>query len=235
MCKDAEAHSFTKRVALRFRNVSNTKRYMTCTERTRILALRLAGWALKFLYISSKICLGGIRMAFLVLGKLDIKENDYNWIQSYREKNDELYYNVVYPHFTVVFPTFGKTEHQFRCEVLEKSKGFSPINFNIRCAVINKDAFNDYWHVFLVPDEGHSDIIKLHDMLYSDTLLDTLLLDIQFVPHIGIANSKDKWVCKKLVDEINTNNINISGTIRTLDIVVYENNIVKSIEKIDLK
>ncbi|HYF81858.1 MAG TPA: 2'-5' RNA ligase family protein [Clostridia bacterium] len=174
-------------------------------------------------------------MAFLVLGKLDIKESDYNWIQDFRKEHDELNYNIVYPHFTFVFPTFGKDEKEFKDEVFKKVKDFKPIDFCIRCAVINKNAFNEYWHVLLVPDEGHSEIVKLHDKLYSDVLLDTLYLEIQFVPHIGVANSKDKRICKKLVDSINSSNINICGTIKTLDVAVYDNDTVKSIVEIELK
>lgn len=173
-------------------------------------------------------------MAFMVLGKLEIDRNDYNWIQQYRKNYDELYYDIVYPHFALVFPTSEKSPEEFVDEIIKKSEEMSPINFSIRSAVVNKDAGNDYWHVFLVPDEGNSQIIKLHDKLYSDFLLDTLRLDIQFTPHVGIANSTDQWVCKKLVDDINSRNICITGTVRTLDIASYEDNKVQSIKEIIL-
>jgi len=59
-------------------------------------------------------------------------------------------------------------------------------------------------------------------------------LHLQFVPHIGIGNSKDGWACKSLIDEINNAGISIKGKLHELEIVSYENNFVKSIKKIQL-
>lgn len=118
--------------------------------------------------------------------------------------------------------------------MVEKSKDIKKFEFEIKSAVINKDSFSDYWHIFLTPDKGNSDIIKLHDKLYLGKIINTLLLEIQFVSHIGIGNSKDKWVCKKLVDEINELNIMIRGRVESLDVVNYENDKVKKIRKINL-
>lgn len=173
-------------------------------------------------------------MDYIVVGKLDIAESDYQWIQSFRKEHDELNYNAIYPHFTFVFPTHNISEQEFRAEVLKKLKGVKPIKFCVRCATINKGAFNEYWHVFLVPDEGYSEIIRLHDKLYSEVLSDTLYLEIPFIPHIGIGNSKDKWKCKILVDDLNASDIKISGTIKTIVIAASEPEVVQSIEEIEL-
>jgi 2'-5' RNA ligase len=102
------------------------------------------------------------------------------------------------------------------------------------CSVINKDSFNEYWHVFLAPDQGYSNIIKLHDHLYSKYILDTLFLELQFVPHIGIANSKDKWKCNKLIDKFNASGKRISGRVDSIEIVSFENNKVESIKQVKL-
>ena len=60
-------------------------------------------------------------------------------------------------------------------------------------------------------------------------------MDIDFIPHIGIGNSKDKYKCKKMVDEWNENDFSIAGTISQLSIVKYENNIIEIIRQIKLK
>jgi hypothetical protein len=60
------------------------------------------------------------------------------------------------------------------------------------------------------------------------------MMEVQFVSHIGIGNSKDKSVCKKLVDEINDMDIRIVGRITSLDVVNYENDKVETIKKIHL-
>ncbi|SDG40232.1 2'-5' RNA ligase [Fontibacillus panacisegetis] len=173
-------------------------------------------------------------MAYLVLAYPKLSKEDYTWIQEFRKLHDEQYYEVVEPHFTIVFPTFGKSIDDFIKEVEKQSRDFISFDFTIRCAVINKDSFSDDWHVFLTPDQGHSNVVKLHDKLYSDFLLDTLFLELQFVPHIGVANSKDKWKCKKLVDEFNDSNKIINGRVESIDIVSFEDNKVDHIKKISL-
>jgi 2'-5' RNA ligase len=107
--------------------------------------------------------------------------------------------------------------------------------FVIRCAVLGDDAFSDYTHVFLVPDEGYSNVVKLHDRLYTGLLTGELRLDIPFVPHIGVANSPDAKACKKLVDELNSKDFAIAGKIESIDAIWYEDDKVGTIERILLK
>jgi hypothetical protein len=174
-------------------------------------------------------------MSYLVIAYPVLKKTDFDKIQSYREINDKLFFNVVEPHFTIVFPVFDKTETQFIEEIKLKTIGIEKITFNLKCSTINKDAFSDNYHSFLVPDEGFSKIIKLHDKLYSDKLKENLRLDIDFIPHIGIGNSTDKHLCKTMVDEWNKTEFSIIGTIKELTIAKYENKTVTKIEKIELK
>ena len=142
---------------------------------------------------------------------------------------------MVEPHFTIVFPVHDIAQEEFTREVKDKSQNLLKFDFVIRCATINKDAFSDYFHAFLVPDEGYSQIVRVHDKLYSEKLKDNLRLDIDFVPHIGIGNSKDKFLCKKMVDKWNEKEFSIQGTISLLTVVKYENNTVTKIEEIELK
>ena len=174
-------------------------------------------------------------MAYLVLAYPKLNSKDFELIQNYRKEKDERYYNVVEPHFTIVFPVFDINKEDFIKEIKEKAKEVKEIDLVIRCVTINKDAFNEYFHTFMVPDEGYSKIVKLHDKLYEDKLFDNLRLDLNFVPHIGIGNSKDKFICKKMVDEWNRKDFSINGTISQLTIVKYENDKVEKIEEINLE
>ena len=173
-------------------------------------------------------------MSLLVIAYPEIKKKNYDWIQDLRNKYDMLYYDVVKPHFTFVFPVFNLNKKELTHEIKEKSKGLKEIDFYLRCAVLNKDAFNDYWHVFLVPDEGFSSITKIHDKFYSGKLKDEHFLAIQFIPHLGVGNSTNANECKKLVDELNEKNFEIHGKIKKLTIVKYEDKKVEDIETIDL-
>ncbi len=173
-------------------------------------------------------------MAYGVCAYPRLKRKDFKLIQDYRKENDKLYYSIVQPHFSFVFPVTRIKSKQFVSEILNKSKGFKYIDFEIRCAVINKDAFIDYYHLFLIPDKGYSDIVKLHDKLYSGILFNELRLDIDFIPHIGIANSKDKYKVKKWFDNWNKIDLSIKGTIDKLTVVDYTNSILTNMNEIKL-
>jgi len=174
-------------------------------------------------------------MAYSVLAYPELRHEDFELIQDYRKNNDELYFKIVNPHFTIVFPVFDVSQDEFINEIKQNSKDINKFDFTIRCATINKDAFNDYFHAFLVPDEGYSKFVKLHDVLYSDKLKGNLRLDLDFVPHIGIGNSKNKFSCKEMVDEWNRKEFSISGKIKYLTIVNYENDTVTKLHEIELR
>jgi 2'-5' RNA ligase len=163
-----------------------------------------------------------------------LTQPDLDWIQGIRKRHDELYFEVVAPHFTLVFPTFNQEEAAFSEHVRQIAHKTQPFDFVLRCAVLGDDAFSDYTHVLLVPDEGYSQIVRLHDRLYTGILSEELRLDIPFVPHIGIANSKDPKTCKHLVDEINARAFEISGRVEHLDVIEYADNRVRTLEHIPL-
>lgn len=173
-------------------------------------------------------------MSLLALAYPRISDEDYQWIQEFREENDELNYQVMEPHFILVFPVFNQRPETFIEDIKSRSADHKKIDFTLRCSVMDKDAFTPYWHVFLVPDEGYSQIIKLHDNLYSVKLADELRLDIPFIPHIEIANSVDKWTCKELVDQVNYSNLEIKGVIKEINVVEYHEEKVETMEKIKL-
>lgn len=174
-------------------------------------------------------------MALGVCSYPKLRSNDYEIIQNFRKLHDELYYTIAEPHISFVFPIYEIEKETFFDEVIEKSQGAKKINFEIKCTTVNKDAVLDYYHLLLVPDKGFSDVVKLHDRLYSGIFFNYLRLDIDFIPHMGIANSKDKYKVKRWSDEWNQKEFIIKGTIDSLTIVDLTNNILKDLEKVKLK
>ena len=173
-------------------------------------------------------------MAFLVIAYPEISKADFRRIQKFRKQHD-LFFRVVNPHFTLVFPVSDWKAEPFIGEITKQARNFRSFEFCLRCATLNKDAFNDYFHVFLVPDGGLGQVIKLHDKLYSGLLFPQRALQIDFIPHIGIGNSRDPQKCLDMISQWNRKPFAISGWISFLDIVKYEKNIVETIKRISLK
>ena len=174
-------------------------------------------------------------MALLVLAYPELANSDYERIQEFRKHNDELYYRVVGPHFTLVFPlSVDWKAETFIAEIVKQIRGIQPIEFCIRCAALNKDAFSDTYYAFLVPDQGYSSILKLHDKLYREKLFPHRALHADFIPHIGIGNSKDPLRCIEMVENWNKTEFAIAGRISILDVANYENDTVHTIQRISL-
>jgi hypothetical protein len=171
-------------------------------------------------------------MRHYVITYPEISESDHRVIQDHRKLHDYLY-PVIDPHFTLVFGTEMSTE-DFVAEAEKQSLNQAPVNFSLRCAVVNKDSFSESYFTFLVPDEGFSGIVKLHDKFYADELFGFLRLDIDYIPHIEIAKSADKLVCKKLADAWNETGRSIHGRISTLEIVTFENMILQTVMTLPL-
>lgn len=173
-------------------------------------------------------------MAHLVIAYPKISQANYEWIQNYRKQNDQRYFTLIEPHFTIVFAVTNFSPEQFVEEIKKQAAGVKKFDFELKIATVNRDISDNFYHEFLVPNKGYSDVVKLHDRLYSETLANHLRLDVDFIPHIGIGNSNDGAEVKKRVDEINRAGIDIEGLINSLSIIEYSGDAVRAIETIEL-
>lgn len=91
------------------------------------------------------------------------------------------------------------------------------------------------YHTLLVPDEGYSHIVKLHDALYAGKLFPRCALHVDFTPHIGVGNSPDPHVCLAQIAIWNAADFAIHGQVSTLDVVRYESDTVTTFAQIALR
>ena len=173
-------------------------------------------------------------MAYLVIAYPKLNKHDYDWIQKYRHANDAIYFSVVEPHITLVFSIDNISKNEFVDEVKRQIIDIAPFGFVMKVATINKNDFGAYFHEFIVPDTGYSNIVKLHDKLYSGLFKPHHRFDLDFIPHIGIGNSDNVSVSKTRVDELNCQNISIQGRVETIDVIEYIDNKITTIESINL-
>jgi 2'-5' RNA ligase len=152
-------------------------------------------------------------MAFLVVAYPILAPADDAWIQAIRAQYDVERYRVIAPHFTLVFPTTEIARSMFLEHITQQAAGVGPMAFVIRCAMMVRDPLSANTQTFLVPDEGYSALVKLHDRLYTGALAAALRLDIPFIPHITIGTAADPWTCKQLADLINRQGVCIRGRI----------------------
>lgn len=174
-------------------------------------------------------------MAYLVVAYPKLNQADFDWIQSYRKHNDPRYYSLIKPHFTIIFAIHDINKTNFVNEVQSMLGGVKPFDFTLNVATINQNDDRAYYHEFLVPDKGYSNIVKLHDKLYSGLFAPYLRFDLDFIPHIGIGNSNDAMISKKRVDSINNSNISISGSINSVSVIEFANGSITTLDTYELE
>lgn len=173
-------------------------------------------------------------MTHLVVAYPKLEQSDFDFIQNYREQNDPRYFSIVEPHITLVFAINNINKDSFVSEVKDKIAGVQSFDFEIKVATINQNDGDKYYHEFLVPDTGYSNIVKLHDKLYSSLFAPYLRFDIDFIPHIGIGNSDEARVSKQRVDELNAKGISINGRVDSVDVIEFKSGVVTLVESMDL-
>jgi len=159
---------------------------------------------------------------------------DQRFVDDFRDHHDHAYRDVVRPHFTMVFQVRDLAEPAFSEHVGFVAEASGPIRFVCRYAMVHNDVSSDDYYVFLVPDEGFSELALLHDALYTKILESKLRLDIPYVPHIGVATLKDVHQCKELADELNAGHLCISGTIEEISVVEYNGKTVTDLRHFHL-
>jgi len=160
-------------------------------------------------------------MSLLALCYPKSRAEDQRFIDRVRLRHDHAYREVVRPHFTMVFQVRDLIESTFSAHVAHVAETSAPIRFVCRYAMVHNDVSSDDYYVFLVPDQGFSELALLHDALYTEVLAPRLRLDVPYVPHIGVATLKDPHRCKELADELNGQGLSIDGSVEEISVVKY--------------
>lgn len=175
-----------------------------------------------------------VAMATAVVSYPAFSPADYAWIQSVRREHDPLYFRLIDPHFPLIFPTEALEKSILVEHVRSCAGGVPAFDVVFRCALLGDPDFQEHAHAFLVPDEGFSDIVRLHDRLYTGPLAGELRLDLPFLPHVGIANAPTPAACKAIVDRLNAKPFEIRARVAQLYIIGFDGEEVWEIERLPL-
>jgi 2'-5' RNA ligase len=162
-------------------------------------------------------------------------EIDSQFIEQFRAANDLRSCDVVAAHFTLVFPCGAVGEPQYTEHVQAVAREQPAIPFVCRYTMLGTDAQDSTAYVFLVPDEGFSDLSLLHDRLYRGVLEPHLRLDIPYIPHITIGTVAERKQAKRLCDQLNERGIYIAGRVERLSVCTLEGGKVRTIESFPLQ
>jgi len=156
-------------------------------------------------------------------------------IRDLREKHDAPYRDVVDFHFTLVFGIEGFDEVEYMRHVRAIAEGQRPISFSCRSVRFHADPESEICSAFLVPEEGYSDLVRLHDRLYTGLLAPHLRADLPFVPHITVATLSEYARVQAICDELNARGLEIAGVVRELTICALNAGRIRVLARVALE
>lgn len=172
-------------------------------------------------------------MALLVVAYPELAAADLAWIEAIRAEHDP-HATVIRAHLTLVFPLTGLPEATLVARVRDVAARTTAFAVELGAASVVKDVLGGQTHVFLVPDGGNGDLIRLHDRLYAGPLAPYLRLDVPFIPHLTVKAAPDPAACKALADDLNERGFLVRGAVSALDVVRYEGGRVATVARVPL-
>jgi 2'-5' RNA ligase len=145
-------------------------------------------------------------------------EEDRQSIESFRRRYDPQVSRIAL-HFTLVFPVETAPD-ELAPEIEAIATSTEPIRFAIRRAVVMPDDLvANRCNIFLVPEEGGTQIATLHDRLYEGVLRPHLRSDIPFLPHITVGAAQDARLAEGWAEAIDVQSRTLVGSVEGIDLI----------------
>mgnify|MGYP003700673579 FL=1 len=158
-------------------------------------------------------------MSLVVLGRPRLKPADAAWITALRDRHGtELAAPELGPHVTLVFPTDATDATTATGHLAMVAGETPPLDLAFRCALSVLDPESGDSFVYLVPDEGFSSLVRLHDRLYSGPFAEALRLDLPYIPHITLARIAEAKLARALADDLNGQEPEIHARLETVEL-----------------
>lgn len=154
--------------------------------------------------------------ALEVIAKPVFGRSEADWLAHLRETQA---YSRGSPEFTLVFPGSEFTAHDVVQHVEAVCALIPRIHFCLRSAIIVPDDLGTNWfHVFLVPDEGFGAVVRLHDRLHVGPLASCLRPEVPYIPHLTVASVNSLESARSIKAQLNALDLAISGRIDEVEV-----------------
>lgn len=170
---------------------------------------------------------------YFVVAMPEISSRALQWIQTIREAHDPNA-RIIAPHFTLAFSLQDLSQEALCSHVDTVRLHASAIRFHCQSVTLGQDHASPVTYVFLVPNVGGSDILKLRNLLHTGVLKRHLRPEIPFTPHLTLAASESAEEMQHLCERLNEAPPSISGTISSLSLVCRCSGAVREVYSVSL-
>lgn len=139
------------------------------------------------------------------------------WVQAIRAAHDPRA-SAIEPHYTLLFGLAEVPIREYLAHVAMIAGATSPIDFVCRRVELTVIEPEHRAFLYLVPDEGRSDLAALHHRLYTGPLRPFLRLDLPYLPHITIGSTLDWGLAEALCKSLNAQSPILAGQVSSLTV-----------------
>jgi len=136
-------------------------------------------------------------------------------------------------HFTLVFP-LELAEAPLVAQVGNAVQSAAPIPVVLRRAAVFPDTIGSGYYVFLLAEEGHRELLSLHDQLYEGVLTPHKRPDIPFVPHVTVGAHPQLAECGRIANQLNEQGRSVRAWVHSVDVVAVGESMVRTVAQIPL-
>jgi hypothetical protein len=152
----------------------------------------------------------------------EIPPSELAWIEDLRGKHLSSPETDIPPHVMLVYPAEFVMDENLTMHMYGVTGSTQPFEAIFRIAAPAIDPIHGGWRVQLLPDEGLSKLMRMHNFLYTGPIADHVNYDIPYVPHLTIARTETGPQANALCEELNSSIIEVSARFTTVKILRIE-------------
>jgi 2'-5' RNA ligase len=167
-----------------------------------------------------------------VIARPHFEKADLAWLTDIRTRRAG---NRGPPYFTLVFSGVDMPARDFAARIRVTAAAQPRVRFHLRSALVVPEPSVGRFHVFLIPDEGFSAILRLHDALHVGPIEAALRPETPYLPHITVATSSDYAEARRIAASLNADGgIDIKGHIEALEVERRRGEVIKLVAEVPL-
>lgn len=170
-------------------------------------------------------------MPLLIVAPLEASRLDLGRIEGVRRRYDP-HRDIIASHVTLVFPFQSPDAETARAHMQTVAARHGAISLRLSAYLAVRDIDDRQSHVFLVPDQGRTEVEALHDELYSGPLAAQFRADIPFIPHVTVAAREHHYEAEDLARDLGQ--VGIAGRLTALELIAFDGKAVTRLERAPL-
>lgn len=165
----------------------------------------------------------------------EIPADELQWIQELRQSRLAPPELDLAPHIPLVFPADVAVDDNLMMHMYGVAGSTQPFESVFRIAAPSADPLNGGWIVRLLPDQGLSKLMRMHNFLYTGPFDGRLNMDVPYIPHLTLARTETGEDAKTLCEELNSGIIEVAVEVKSVEVLIVDGDTIETQAQYELE